>query len=136
MTNAQRFGFFSSKLWKNYEVSLAEEIDVFGATPGYILWYLQMGDDFPLKIAEHNKKLGIYTVINQDIKSDQLSPSQNEVLLKEIVEGKWDDYFRKFARQARDMNYRVYYRFGYEMNGNWFPWGEKKKLFVSAWKHT
>ena len=135
-TNAQRFGFFSSTLWQNYEENLRSEIAVFGATPGYVLWYLQMGDDFPVHIAEHNKKLGIYTVINQDIASVEFTPEKNEQLLKEIVDGKWDDYLRRFARHARDLDYKVYYRFGYEMNGDWFSWGQKKRLFVTAWRHA
>jgi mannan endo-1,4-beta-mannosidase len=134
--NAQRFGFFSSKLWQDYETNLREEINVFGAVPGYVLWYLQMGEGFPIQVAESNKQLGIYTVINQDLRSDQFSPTRNEAILKEIIAGKWDDYFRKFARQARELDMKVYYRFGYEMNGNWFPWGKKSKLFVNAWKHT
>lgn len=134
--NSQRFGFFSSKLWQNYEDNLREEIKVFGAIPGYILWYLQMGDGFPVNIAECNKQLGIYTVINQDLRSDQFSPYRNESILKEIISGKWDEYFRTFARQARQLDMKVYYRFGYEMNGNWFPWGKKSTLFVKAWKHA
>ena len=136
LTNAQRFGFFSSKLWYNYEENLRNEIDVFGAAPGYVLWYLQLGDDFPVQIAETNKRMGIYTVINQDIRSDEYTPERNEQLLKEIADGKWDDYLRRFARQAKDLDMRVYYRFGYEMNGDWFPWGQKKKLFIDAWRRA
>lgn len=135
-SNAQRFGFFSSNLWQHYQENLKSEIAVFGAVPGYVLWYLQMGDDFPIEIAEHNKKMGIYTVINQDISSTSFSPEENEILLKEIVDGKWDDFFRRFASQAQSMDTKVYYRFGYEMNGDWFPWGQKERLFVNAWRHT
>ena len=134
--NAQRFGFFSSKLWENYEDNLREEINVFGAVPGYVLWYLQMGEGFPEQVADVNKQLGIYTVINQDLKNDQFSLERNENILKEIIDGKWDDYFRKLAIQARELDMKVYYRFGYEMNGSWFPWGKKSKLYVNAWKHT
>ncbi len=134
--NAQRFGFFSSRLWEDYENNLREEIKVFGAVPGYILWYLQMGEGFPLQVAESNKQLGIYTVINQDLKSDQFSPEENNGILKEIISGKWDEYFKKLACQSRDLNMKIYYRFGYEMNGEWFSWGKKSKLFVKAWRHT
>jgi hypothetical protein len=134
--NAQRFGFFSSRLWQDYEINLRNEIKVFGAIPGYLLWYQQIGDDFPVRVAEYNANLGICTVINQDLRSDELSPLQNDLILKEIVNGKWDDFFRRFARQARDQNSKIYYRFGYEMNGDWFPWGKKSKLFVTAWKHV
>ncbi len=134
--NAQRFGFFSSRLWQDYETNLRNEIKVFGVIPGYILWYQQIGDDFPVRIAEHNSNLGISTVINQDLRSDEFSPERNELILKEIVNGKWDDFFKRFARQARDHNSKIYYRFGYEMNGDWFPWCGKSKLFVSAWRHV
>ena len=136
LSNAERFGFFSSKLWEHYEENLKAEIDVFGATPGYILWYIQIGEDFPLHVAEYNRELGIATVINHDLKSDGFTPERNEQLLRAIVRGEWDDYFREFARKARDLNVEVYYRFGYEMNGNWFPWAGKPKLFVDAWRHT
>lgn len=135
-TNAERFGFFSSTLWENYAENLKSEIDVFGATPGYILWYIQMGETFPSHIAEHNRDLGISTVINHDLKADMLTPDQNARILKEIARGKWDDYLRQFARKARDLKVDVYYRFGYEMNGDWFPWGEQPKLFVDAWRHA
>ena len=67
-------------------------------------------------------------MINHDLKSDQFSPQQNEKILEEIVNGKWDDYFRRFASQASEIQTKVYYRFGYEMNGDWFPWGQKKAL--------
>lgn len=136
LTNAQRFGFFSSKLWSNYKESLRDEIAVFGATPGYVLWYIQFGEDFPVQVAEHNKSLDIYTVINQDLKSDQFSPEQNERILQDIADGKWDDYFKRFALQTKEIQTKVFYRFGYEMNGDWFPWGQKKKQFVSAWRHV
>lgn len=95
-----------------------------------------MGENFPTHIAEYNKTLGIHTVISHDIKNDEFTPGKNNALLKEIVEGKWDEYFRKFARQVREIEIPVYYRFGYEMNGNWFPWSGKPKLFVKAWKHV
>jgi len=134
--NAERFGFFSSTLWENYEVNLQTEIDVFGARPGYILWYIQMGEAFPLHVAEHNKSLGIATVINHDLKADGLLPEQNAQILKEIVRGKWDAYFRDFAKKARNLDTEVYYRFGYEMNGEWFPWSGEPKLFADAWRHT
>ena len=133
--NAERFGFFSSKLWEHYEENLKAEIDVFGASPGYVLWYIQMGDNFPLHVTETNKELGIATVINHDLKSDGFTPERNIGILKEITRGKWDSYFREFARKARDLEVDVYYRFGYEMNGNWFPWCEQPKLFVAAWRH-
>lgn len=134
--NAERFGFFSSRLWQDYEENLRKEIDVFGAVPGYILWYLQLGEPFPANVAEQNKSLGIHTVINQDISNDMFTPERNEQLLKEIADGKWDDKFRNFAREARQLDQKVYYRFGYEMNGDWFPWGRKPKEYVDAWKHV
>jgi beta-mannanase len=61
---------------------------------------------------------------------------RNDTLLKEIAQGKWDSTLAAFARQAKQANVPVYLRFGYEMNGYWFPWGEKPAEFVSAWIHA
>lgn len=135
-TNASRFGFFSSKLWDNYEENLLNEIDVFGVVPGYLLWYVQFGEDFPLQITDANNSLGIKTVINHDLRSDNFSTANNIKILNEISSGEWDSYLSSLARKIKAVNYTVYYRFGYEMNGDWFPWGGKPKEFVTAWKHV
>jgi beta-mannanase len=135
-SNSERFGFFSSKLWKNYKENLKLEIDIMGIKPSYILWYIQINNNFPTDIVKYNKENDISTVISHDLRSDKFDSKHNKKILKEIINGKWDKYFIEFSRKAKELDIEVYYRFGYEMNGNWFPWGKKPKLFVDAWCHV
>jgi hypothetical protein len=131
-----RFGFFTSRFWRDYELNLRIEIDRFGARPGYSLWYMGMDRPFPAKIARINKKHRINLVISHDIRHRSLDLAHNQRLLAEIADGLWDEYFRQFARDARKFRRTVYYRFGYEMNGGWFPWGRKPDDFRAAWRRV
>lgn len=133
-TPNKKIGFFSSKLWFNYQENLNSEIELFSYKPTYILWYTQCGQSFPTDIVNYNKSLNIYTIISHDLRSDNFKNNNN--ILKEIVKGEWDCYFEEFAKNAKESNINVYYRFGYEMNGKWFEWGKKPKLFVDAWVHV
>ncbi len=136
ISKRRRFGFFTSRLWRDYDLNLRIEIDRFGASPGYSLWYMGLDRPFPARVARINKKHRIKLVISHDIRHRSLNLAQNERLLSEIAAGKWDRYFRQFARDARGFRRPVYYRFGYEMNGGWFPWGKKPREFIAAWRHV
>ncbi|MBN1979939.1 MAG: hypothetical protein JW795_00290 [Chitinivibrionales bacterium] len=134
--NADRFGFFSSALWNDYSGNLFDQIGVFSAMPQYVLWYVQINEAFPVETVEFNTHLGIHTVVSHDLKSTQFTDKQNSQIVSEIIAGKWDKYFKNFARKAKKIDGPVYYRFGYEMNGNWFPWCEQPQLFTEAWRHV
>jgi cellulose synthase (UDP-forming) len=57
--------------------------------------------------------------------------------LRAIVDGRFDDYVRRSARDVRAFHGRVYVRFGHEMNGVWYPWSaEGPRTFVAAWQHV
>lgn len=134
--NSDKFGFFSSTLWSDYSANLFKHIGIFGSIPKYVLWYLQMDDPFPDNTVEFNENLGIHTVISHDLKSIRFDDDRNRQLMPEIIAGKWDKYFRTFARRAKKAKVPIYYRFGYEMNGDWFPWCERPEEFVKAWQHV
>jgi hypothetical protein len=62
-----------------------------------------------------------------------------EPTIKEIADGKTDDYVRQFAYAVRDLNLPLALSIGHEMNGHWFAWGSKSTKpadFVRAWKHV
>jgi mannan endo-1,4-beta-mannosidase len=44
--------------------------------------------------------------------------------LIDIASGKYDSYIREFAEGARAWGHPFFLRFNWEMNGDWFPWGE------------
>jgi hypothetical protein len=59
--------------------------------------------------------------------------------LSTINSGQWDGVIRSHARDVRRFNHRLFIRWGYEMNGDWFPWsgvqnGRNPQAFVYAWR--
>ncbi len=61
--------------------------------------------------------------------------------LKNIIAGKFDDYIKQWAQDAKAWRYPFFLIFAPEMNGNWFPWsesvnGNKAGEFVQAWRHV
>jgi hypothetical protein len=61
--------------------------------------------------------------------------------LADIAAGAHDEYIREFAEGARDWGHPFFLRFNWEMNGNWFPWGEYANgnglgQFVPAWQRV
>jgi hypothetical protein len=61
--------------------------------------------------------------------------------LSDVIAGTYDSYIREFAEAARDWGHPFFLRYDWEMNGNWFPWGETVNgnnpgEFVAAWRHV
>lgn len=61
--------------------------------------------------------------------------------LSRIIGGAYDPYIRAWATAARAWGHPFLLRFDHEMNGTWFPWGEKVNgnaagEFVQAWRHV
>jgi hypothetical protein len=131
--NASRFGIFDTLFYINYGSRLDTLTRLLGARPGYVLWFLQIDDPFPSAKVTYNASLGIKTVISMNIRSKLAATPRNDTLLQEIADGVWDSTLSAFAQQAAGAATRIYLRFGYEMNGTWFPWGNRPADFVAAW---
>jgi hypothetical protein len=57
------------------------------------------------------------------------------VSLAPIANGADDAYLMEVARQVASYAGVVYIRFGHEMNGNWYPWGQQPAEYIAAWRH-
>ena len=69
------------------------------------------------------------------------STNEPDYQLSDVIEGRYDSYIRKFAEEAKAWGHPFYLRFDWEMNGNWFPWGEGTNgnnpgEYVAAWRHV
>jgi hypothetical protein len=69
------------------------------------------------------------------------TPDQPEFQLADIIAGNHDNYIRAWATAAAEWGHPFFLRFDWEMNGNWFPWGEEVNEnqpgeFVAAWRHV
>jgi len=60
--------------------------------------------------------------------------------LSNIVRGDFDTYLHTWAQKATTWRQPFYLRFAFEMNGNWFPWGNvydnTPTLYKQAWRHV
>jgi hypothetical protein len=66
---------------------------------------------------------------------------QPEFQLSDLIGGAYDEYIRSFASAAKAWGHPFFLRFDWEMNGNWFPWGEgvngnQPGEFAAAWRHV
>jgi mannan endo-1,4-beta-mannosidase len=134
--NTDRFGYFALEFFQNYPDKLDSLSALFGVPPAYALWFQQIDDPFPGNVVAVNTARDIRTVISLNIKSLAIDPARNDTLLKEIALGMWDSTLAVFAQTASQSNDTLYLRFGYEMNGDWFPWGNKPEAFASAWNRA
>jgi hypothetical protein len=59
--------------------------------------------------------------------------------LRSIASGSYDSYLTSWARAVRSYGQPFFFRWMWEMNGTWFPWGaeaaENPALYASAWQH-
>ncbi len=65
------------------------------------------------------------------------NPLENHVdYLDQINRGQLDDYIDQFAQQVQEYGHPVIIRFGHEMNGNWYPWGQRPEEYIQAYRRV
>ncbi len=65
--------------------------------------------------------------------------SSKSVSLTDIANGAYDSSIANWANAAKAWGKPFFFRWNWEMNGTWFPWGSQAKqnpaAYVAAWKH-
>ncbi len=61
--------------------------------------------------------------------------------LAAVADGRFDAYLTAYAEQVKAWGEPFFLRFDWEMNGNWFDWGQNTNAntpaqFVAAWRHV
>src|SRR5215218_6342155 len=80
-------------------------------------------------------------------KSGTSFPNQPDWQNSDVYNGRYDAYIRQWATDAKIWGKPLFLRLNWEMNGNWYPWGEGKRNgvivngnragdFVRMWKHV
>lgn len=82
----------------------------------------------------HIKSRGITLMISWEPWNPTEGLNQSVDYLKEIPEGKHDEYIKSFATQIKDFGAPVNMRFGHEMNGDWYPWGTRPNEYIQAYR--
>ncbi len=130
----KEFGIYQWDKDSSYAGGLQQDINRIGISPKYALYFVDKERGFPKEIVEFNESQHIHTVLSQELCT--YADKDNPHILDSILQGKWDAYFHRFAKAAKASNQIVYYRFGYEMNGDWFAWGEQPEKFTKAWRRA
>jgi len=65
---------------------------------------------------------------------------QPEFSLSSILNGRYEDYIRIWARELKKVKSSIFFRPMHEMNGNWYPWcekvnGNKPGEYAETWRY-
>jgi hypothetical protein len=101
--------------------------------------------EFPETAMNNVHDYGAIPFFNWASQATSSDPSGATVMpdfqLGDVIAGTYDPYIREFAESARNWGHSFFLRFNWEMNGNWFPWGETVNgnspgEYVTAWRHV
>jgi beta-mannanase len=97
--------------------------------------------DFPAKPMESIRAHGSIPVLSWSSQSIPSSLNEPDFQLSDVIEGRYDEFIREFATEAKAWGHPFFLRFDWEMNGNWFPWaegvnGNTSGQYVAAWRHV
>jgi hypothetical protein len=100
-----------------------------GRQPNIVMYYSSWLEKFQVGFATSAAKRGAKTLV-------QLGTGN--IPLASIASGRYDNYWRSYARDVRAFPIQVILSFDHEMNGYWYSWGYRHtspSTFVAAWRH-
>ncbi len=132
-----------------------QEIDDFEALIGHkvgsIVWFPTWDDEFPTLACQKLHKRGIIPHLTWELfwpSSDPNNARQTGINgydgFNDVLNGNYDDYIDRFAKDAKAFNERVLLRFLHEFNGNWYVWSGNKngqanggpEKVVAVWRYV
>lgn len=113
-------------------------------------WMLRDGSwgEFQTTYFDNVRNHGSIPMINWASQKLGAGTNQSDFQLRDIYNGNYDTYIRRWATDARIWGHPLFLRFNHEMNGWWYPWGEGKTStgaivngntsgdYVKAWRHV
>ncbi|MEM8867670.1 MAG: glycosyl hydrolase [Verrucomicrobiota bacterium] len=136
-----------AKLWgvyqinwgpERFETGLKAQIAQLDAVPDYVLFFRDLHPQrgFPTATAAICKQVGATPVISQEIWEWNQRESGDRSWLTRINAGAYDAYWKRWGEAAKAFDAEVVLRFGFEMNGDWFAWGQQPEAFIAAWRRV
>ncbi len=126
------WGVYQIYWGRRFERNLAKELEQFASRPQYVMFYRDLGRPFPKYGIDIIRAVGATPMISLELW--MWGDRDGRRCLPDINAGRYDAFFRDWARAAAADGRRVLLRFGFEMNGNWFSWSEDPLAFVTAWQ--
>jgi hypothetical protein len=112
-----------------------------GVEPAYWMWYADFTQNvFVPTDLDAVRARGATPMVTFEPWDAAARASKPEWSLRSIASGVMDSYFRAEALKAAAWGHPLMFRFGHEMNGDWYPWsirapGNSPALYVAAWRH-
>lgn len=108
-----------------------------GKSPNTILFFTTFSDPFPAEAVTKSWATGALPIVGFE---PIVINGGKQPTLRDISNGRWDNYFRDWARAAKALDLPFAFRFAQEMNGNWYSWsdgelGNRRGDYVLAWRH-
>jgi hypothetical protein len=121
-----------------------------GRRPAVLMWYQEWNGEpaFPVDEAAYLFDRGIVPMVTWEpwkppsVFGDLVN-DQPRFSLKRIVDGAWDPYITRYAREIEEYGGPVMLRPMHEMDGFWYPWsgtvqksaGNSPVEYIRAWRH-
>jgi beta-mannanase len=92
----------------------------FNKKPSMVMWYTDYSSDFPAKDC---KSVYAYGAVPQIVWQPWIWGDEEKIKLDNIINGEWDGYIEKWARDAAAFKKTIFIRWGHEFNLEKYPWG-------------
>jgi len=129
---ALRWGVYQD-IWgrRHFARSLDEVATRLGGSPELFLFYRDLRRPIPTWAVQEVAARGAVPVVSLEL-TEWHGGAGNR--LEALCAGTYDEVFRDAAAAARESGTLILLRFGFEMNGDWFPWGGQPARFIEAWR--
>lgn len=101
--------------------------------------FKQFGNQFNREFIEEDmtfaKQNGKQLLIAWEPWNPEEGMNQSQDYLLQIPVGNHDEYIKRFAQGVRSYGHPVTIRFGHEMNGNWYPWGNRPSDYIASYRY-
>lgn len=115
--------------------------DQVGESPSVVMAYVPFGTPAPLSGLARVRQRGATPLITWEPWVPGGGANQPAFSLVRIVAGKYDSYLKQWGKDLAAWGMPVMLRFGHEMNGSWYPWGNgvngnQAGDYIRAWQHV
>jgi hypothetical protein len=123
---------------ERFEQNLDRQLGQLGGRCGYALFFrdLSARRGFPRAPIEICRARGLTPVVSLELWEWSRHPGRQPGGLEAIVAGQHDAFFSAWAADAAAYGHPLILRFGFEMNGDWFAWGNQPDRFKQAWRRV
>jgi len=113
------------------------DLRALGGKPQYTLFFhdLSQRRGFPTRRMDYCRETGTVPIVSLELIEWRRGEADRDGL-SGLVAGDYDQWCADWARAAAAYEGEILLRFGYEMNGDWFPWGQRPEAFKAAWRRA